>query len=141
MSATLQITLGFVFQDNNVEVKRLLASLSEINLDQLDEIIAVDNSNSQSVEIDIYKNFGNVKLRIVKNKMLMPLPYNRNQIFRMSHSDIVIFLDSDVEFIQKNFIDVVLGNFSNFNVDIMSVTLHALIVFFLQIPSYSTFPA
>ncbi|MEM3828763.1 MAG: glycosyltransferase [Conexivisphaerales archaeon] len=103
-----------------MEVRRLLESLSKINLGQLNEIIAVDNSSSQTVEINMYKNFGNVKLRLVRNKSKMPLPYNRNQIFRMSLSDIVIFVDSDTEFIQNDFIDAVLSNFSNFNVDVMA---------------------
>ncbi len=102
--AKSSISLGVVFENNDLEIIRLVNSLLNLDLSFLNEIIAVDNKSNNEDLLNYFKQIKGVHLILIRNVRKMSLAYNRNQIFRNSHSDVVVFLDSDVEFIDRDFL-------------------------------------
>lgn len=114
------VTIGVVFQDTDAVVERLATSLSKIDLSNCSEIVVVDNASKNEQAINFFDTIANVKIIKIRNSVRMPLAFNRNQAFRHGTGDILLFIDSDVEFIQEDFLNVGIDNFNRYNCDLCS---------------------
>ena len=118
------IAMGVIFQDNLEFCKTLVESLLQTDLSPLSEIIVVDNFSRDGDYAEIFGGIENVHVRFIKNLKRMPLSFNRNQVFRTSVSDIIVFIDSDVKFIQKDFFKEVLHIFDEEDVAIAAPVIY-----------------
>ena len=111
------VTIGVVFQDNPDEIRRLVESLKKIDLSYCSNIVAVDNlSTDHNVLIEFESLHINKKL--IRNDRRESLPYNRNQCIKNATGSIVLFIDSDTEFNQVDFLNVLSKNFWDTKCDI-----------------------
>ncbi len=113
------VSLGIVFENNDNKIIRLVDSLLNMNIGVLDQIIAIDNCSDNLETLNYFKKINGISLMLIRNAMKMPLPYNRNQVFRQCHSDIVVFVDSDVEFIEPDFFEKTLEIMMHAETDIV----------------------
>ncbi len=130
MESAQGISICFVFQDNNIEVNRLLKSLTQIDLGNCVDIIAIDNfsrDNKAICDIQALKQiskFEHVNVQTIKNEKREPLPYNRNLCWKNSSGNIILFIDSDVEFIQEDFLNLIEINFTSQGCDLIAPLIY-----------------
>lgn len=130
MDRNSKVSLCFVFQDNTNEVVRLLNSLMVIDIHYCGEIIAVDNFSSDCVAINLIQGlkdlqkFKDIKIITIRNSKRESLPHNRNLCYKNSSCELILFVDSDIEFIQDNFFEALINNFSNYKCDLMAPVIY-----------------
>ncbi len=130
MEGSSKVSVCFVFQDNNNEIIRLLHSLLKIDLYYCGEIIAIDNFSKHSTafnqieELKKRPQFQGIRIIIIRNIIKESLPHNRNLCYENSSYDLLLFIDSDVEFIQEDFFKVLVNNFSDRKCDLMAPVIY-----------------
>ena len=130
MEGSSKVSVCFVFQDNNDEVTRLLNSLIKIDLYFCGEIIAIDNFSKDSTafnqveELKKRPEFQDIRIITIRNKQKESLPHNRNLCYESSSYNLILFIDSDVEFIQTDFFKVLVDNFSEHKCDLMAPVIY-----------------
>ena len=114
------ISVCIVVQNNHRYIRKLLNSMCNLYKSDKIEIIIVDNNSidDSSKEIDSFK--GKLNLIYIHRERQYSLPENRNLCVKNSKGEIIVMVDSDVEFIDKNFFISVAKVFSIKDVSILS---------------------
>ncbi len=74
--------------------------------------------------LKILPKFEHIKIKTIRNNKREPLAHNRNICWKYSSGSIILFVDSDVEFIQEGFINNIANNFFSDGCDLMAPLIY-----------------
>ncbi len=117
------ISICIVTQNNYDYIKKLLNSISILYQDVENvEIVIVDNNSDDNTThlIENFKDKTHIPLTYVYRERRFSLPENRNLVVKKSKGKIIVMIDSDVEFIDKKFFDIIREIFQSDNVSLLS---------------------
>lgn len=111
MSKNPKISICVVTQDNANYIEKLLNSIKKLKYLEILDIVIVDNHSNDSTREIINQFKGKMNINYTYAEERRPLPANRNLCVQKSIGDIIVMVDSDVEFIQPEFIDNIISIF------------------------------
>lgn len=116
------ISVCVVTQNNYKHMKLLLNSLFALYSSQEIEIIIIDNNSSDDTSklINEFIVLSKIKIKYIHRERSFSLPENRNLAVKNANGNIIVLIDSDVEFIDLNFFDTVKSIFYDNSVFILS---------------------
>lgn len=107
----MKVSICVVTQDNADFIKILLKSLEILKHTEALDIVIVDNY-SNDLTSEIVSGFRDkMNLDFIHLNKRRSLPANRNLCVQKSKGDIIVMIDSDVEFLQPEFIENVVNIF------------------------------
>ncbi|MGC9124221.1 MAG: glycosyltransferase [Thermoplasmata archaeon] len=109
------ISICIVTQNNYNFMEKLLNSIFTLYQDSKIEIVIVDNNSKDNTSqlIEDFKNKGRIPIIYIKRKREFSLPENRNLAIKNSNGDIIVMIDSDIEFVDKKFFNTIRKIFQN----------------------------
>jgi GT2 family glycosyltransferase len=116
------ISICIVTQNNYNFMEKLLNSIFTLYQDSKIEIVIVDNNSKDNTSqlIEDFKNKGRIPIIYIKRKREFSLPENRNLAIKNSNGDIIVMIDSDIEFVDKKFFNTIRKIFQNNDVSMLA---------------------